>query len=111
MAKIHSFSQEMVLGLYGEIDFYYWKGIPVARRWPRLSTVPPSPRLLASRNAFKACRADLREVPESVRVYWRAAAQGSNQPWLDYYTGIYLRTWKEIGAYPPVITEVVYSEE
>lgn len=32
--------QDIISGLKGKIDFYLWKGIPVARKWPR----SPGPR-------------------------------------------------------------------
>lgn len=35
MAKISAMpSKEIISGFKGTIDFYSWKGIPVARKWP-----------------------------------------------------------------------------
>lgn len=36
------------------VDFYLWKGIPVARAWPRRSSQPRSAGEIASSNAFVA---------------------------------------------------------
>lgn len=103
MAKVSAFSQEMVRDLFGVIDFYYWKGIPVARQWPRVSSVPPSEAMLGARNAFTQSRVDLRSVSGATRESWAAFSHGKKQAWLDYYTSIYMRCWKLQKTLPPVV--------
>jgi len=94
MAKVKNFSREMIDKLSGVIDFYYWRGIPVARRWPRKTTIPPSAAMLASRAAFADSRRDLKFVSGKVRAAWAVSAVCARQAWLDYYTSIYMRTYK-----------------
>ena len=104
MAIVKSFSQEMVRDLYGVVDFYYWKKIPVARIWPRKTTIPPSSAMIGSRNAFIRSRADLKLVGGKVRTAWGFRNKGRKQAWLDYYTSVYLRMWKYYKRYPPLVT-------
>ena len=111
MAKVKSFSAEMVRDLSGVVDFYYWKGIPVARLWPRKTNLPPSPAMLGSRLAFKQSRADLREVQGAARLAWSVSSVGSKQAWLDYYTSIFMRSWKDFKRFPPVVTDFSFSSE
>jgi hypothetical protein len=105
MGKVKHLSIEMVRDLSGVVDFYYWKGIPCCRRWPRKTNLPPSAAMLGARNAFTKSRVDLREVSGKVREAWRKVSAGKKQAWLDYYTSIYMRTWKDFKVFPPVVTD------
>lgn len=109
MAKVQHLSAEVIAGFHGVIDFYYWRGQPVCRAWPKVAKQPNSPTQLASREAFRACRADLRDMEESVRVLWPRDFFGHRQAWLDYYTGMYLRFVKLHGVRPPVVQRIVIT--
>jgi hypothetical protein len=109
MARVKSFSDEMVKSLSGIIDFYYWKGIPCARQWPRKTNLPPSAAVLGSRLAFKKSREDLRLLSGATRAAWAACCAGKRQPWLDYYTSIYMRLWKNYKKFPPVVGNYFFS--
>jgi len=111
MAKVKSFSAEMVRDLSGILDFYYWKGIPCVRTWPRKTNLPPSAAMLGARLAFTQSRIDLRAVSGAVRAAWAACSMGKKQAWLDYYTSIFMRSWKDYKLYPPVVTEFFIFEE
>jgi hypothetical protein len=65
--------------------------------------------MLASRNAFKQSRIDLRSVSMSTRELWRQTSFGNRQAWLDYYTSIYLRYWKIYSSLPPVVYDVIVT--
>lgn len=106
MAKIKAFSQQMIDGMSGQLDFYYWRGQAIVRRWPKTAKQPHSPAQLASRAAFKQCRADLKDMQASVRALWPNDFFGRRQAWLDYYTGMYLRFYKIYGKPPPVVQEI-----
>jgi hypothetical protein len=103
MAVVKSFSAEMVRDFAGVVDFYYWKGIPVARRWPRKTTILPSSAMWAARTAFIQSRRDLALMPGAVREAWASVSFGKKQAWLDYYTAIYMRYFKLYRVYPPVV--------
>jgi hypothetical protein len=111
MAKVRHISQAMIDSLRGTIDFYYWRGIPVVRTWPKKSTVPASPAMLAARAAFTASRVDVKTVGPAVRAEWVATATGEKQAWLDYFTYAYMSVWKSTGQYPPVVTDFEIIEE
>jgi len=110
MAKIVHISEQMVRDMAGVVDFYYWKGIPVSRRWPRKSTLPPSPAMLGARQAFTQSRVDLKNVTGPVRVFWAEYSVGKRQAWLDYYTFVYMRTWKDYQRLPPVVYSFSFSD-
>jgi len=105
MAIVKSFSVEMVRDFAGVVDFYYWKGIPVARLWPRITQIPPSSPMMAARLAFISSRADLKLIPGKLRLAWASVSFGKKQAWLDYYTSIYMRYFKIYRVYPPVVTD------
>lgn len=56
----------IVLGLKGIIDFYSWKGIPVARRWPRTPTQPRSAAVQAQYADFRAVTQGFKTIDVSV---------------------------------------------
>ena len=102
---------EMVRDFAGTVDFYYWKGIPVARLWPRKTAIPPSSAMYAARTAFIQSRRDLAVIPGAVRLSWARVSFGRKQAWLDYYTAIYMRYFKLYRVYPPVVTDFVFVDE
>lgn len=96
----------MIRGFRGSLDFYYWRGVPVVRKWPVRLKYPYTPAQAASRAAFRQSRADLKGMSGEVRAMWPPDFIGRRQAWLDYYTGMYLRFWKHFGKYPPVVHSV-----
>jgi hypothetical protein len=109
VAKVAGFSAEMVRDLSGVVDFYYWRGIPCARQWPRKTNLPPSSAMLGARLAFKQSRLDLRAVQGAARVAWSVSARGARQAWLDYYTSVYMRCWRDFKRFPPVVSSFIFS--
>jgi len=111
MAIVTGFSDAMVRSLAGVVDFYCWRGIPVARLWPRKTTIPPSAAMLASRRAFIQSRIDLRLVQGHARLAWSVSSVGKRKAWLDYFTLIFMRTWRNFKKFPPVITDFFLFKE
>jgi len=56
----------IVLGLKGIVDFYSWKGIPVARRWPRKPSQPRSAAVQAQYADFRAITQGYKTMDVSV---------------------------------------------
>jgi hypothetical protein len=56
----------VVLGFKGIIDFYSWKGIPVARRWPRKPNQPRTPEVQAQWPDFKAITQGFKTIDVTV---------------------------------------------
>lgn len=55
-----------ILGLKGVIDFYSWKGIPVARRWPRSPGKKRAAAVEAQWSDFKAVTQGFKTIDVSV---------------------------------------------
>lgn len=71
-----------IIAMRKRVDFYLWKGIPVARKWPVYVPYIPSPAELTSRENFT----------------WAAKATGAIDPgiqqaWKDQMTGGQGVTW------------------
>lgn len=67
----------IILGLKGVVDFYSWKGRPVARRWPRK---PTQPRTLAVQQQwpdFVFITQGFKEIQASVTDGLYAMQQGT----------------------------------
>jgi hypothetical protein len=94
MARVKHISQETIKALAGIIDFYYWKGIPCARKWPDWTHFKPSPRQKASMEAFKKIRADLKKLQIEVVNLWRQSCIGKGNSWVDLFTFLWFQFWK-----------------
>jgi len=106
MARVRHFSRETVKALAGIIDFYYWKGIPVARKWPDWSNFKPSPRQAESMQAFAAIRSDMKKISPAVRDLWRAACVGRTNAWVDMFTFLWFQYWRQGISPAPVLLDV-----
>jgi len=62
---------DTIRSLKGVVDIYYWKGLAVARKWPRHPRQPNTPAQVATRNAFKAMHAWRKRLPSSIVAQWR----------------------------------------
>lgn len=58
----------------GEVDLYYWKGIPCARKWPKTPVQPNSPAQRATYRAFADMMAWKKRCPLSWQRQWEATA-------------------------------------
>jgi hypothetical protein len=58
----------------GTVDFYYWKGIAVARKWPRAPQQPNSGGQLAARAAFALAIRTIRDQPPAWHDAWKNVA-------------------------------------
>jgi len=94
MAKVKHISLETIKALAGIIDFYFWKGIPCARKWPDWTRFRPSPRQKASMEAFKKIRADLKKLQIEVVNAWRQTCTGKGNSWVDLFTYLWFQFWK-----------------
>lgn len=75
-----------IIALRGDIDFYFWKGIPVARRWPRKSTVPRTAKEIRSSELFSAAAKMTGMIDPLVAQSWKdAVAGGQGVTWVDAF--------------------------
>lgn len=105
MAKVSGFSLATIRKYKGLIDFYYWKGIPCARKWPDWSHPKLSAGQKASMAAFSQAMTDLKQVSPHVRETWKSLLFGKAPSWIDEYKSRYMGFWKIYKTYPAVMVD------
>ena len=97
MTRLEQLPEDSIIkGLKGTVDFYYWKGIPVARQWPRKANYTPSPQEQTSRQNFGDNLTALSSLPEEMITGVPAALQNNGWTWRDaWVSSIYghNQTW------------------
>lgn len=84
MAIIHQLLTEaQILGMKGEVDFYYQRGRTVCRSWPKKRTVPPTAAELANQSFFGRVQNKIKRMSEPNRGQWRDFVRGTNIVWTD----------------------------
>jgi len=111
MAVVEGFSKETIRAFQKTVDFYYWKGIPVARAWPDWSNFKPSANQKLSMAAMAASRVGIKQISPELRKTYRALTFGKRANWLDVVTGSFLRGWKITRANPPVLLDIVFEKQ
>jgi len=94
MAKVSHISRETIKALSGQIDFYYWKKIPVARKWPDWTNFKPSQNQQKSMQQFKEIRQAIKGISNKVRDNWRQATTGKTNSWVDLFTYLSFQQYK-----------------
>jgi len=97
-------NRSQVNKLAGVLDFYYWKGIPVVRKWPQYHNFVPSPRTQESNAAFKASREILKALGADIVAAYGQTYIGKKRAWVDAFTRRFMHAWKILGVVPPVVT-------
>jgi len=110
MAKVRHISLETIKALSGIIDFYYWKGIPVARKWPDWTHFRPSPRQKASMEALKKIWSDIKKLSPEVIDLWRQSCVGKTNSWIDLFKYLWYSYWKNGIDPAPVLTNYTKTE-
>jgi len=102
MAKVKGISVKTVKALAGWIDFYYWKGIPVARKWPDWHNFKMSTGQKRSSAIFANSRTAIKKITPKLREKYRLMTIGKKKAWLDSVTGQYMAYWKNVGKEPSI---------
>lgn len=95
MAKFTTFpSQEIIDGFKGQIDFYLWMGIPVARKWPRSPGKVRAPAVEAQWPAFTIAAREWNELSPYVQESYNQMCLASGLCGRDlqvrsYLSGLY----------------------
>ena len=76
----------IIKGLKGVVDFYYWKGLAVARAWPRKALYTPSPQEQASRSQFGENLSAMSAMPSEVITGVMPEIQNNGWTWRDAWT-------------------------
>lgn len=105
MAVVSGFSKETIRRYKDKIDFYYWKGIPVARKWPDRSPKKPSAGQKASMAAFSEANARLKLLSPHLIDTWRSLSVGKSYFWADEFRGKFMKYWSKFREYPNIMLE------
>lgn len=91
MAKLTALPQLAVInGFKGTIDFYLWRGIPVARRWPRSPGHRRAPAVEAQWPAFTIASQLWSHMDEQTQRAYIETASGTNLSGRDLASKAYL---------------------
>lgn len=100
MAKLaRPFDTATVMALRGSVDLYYWKGIPVARSWPRqFGHRPVSTSEQKTRNMMGAVAPMTGAIDPALRQAYiddMAVLHPQGVTWVDMFRSVAMvgRTW------------------
>lgn len=65
------------------VDFYYWRGIPCARAWPRHTTQPNSPGQLRARGHMAQTLALIKASPPGWKDLWKNTERPTRRTYND----------------------------
>lgn len=74
-----------ILASRGKVDYYLWKGIPVARSWPRKSTQPRQAGEILSSEEFKVAAIMTGAISPRVRNLYKSQMVGNGVTWVDWF--------------------------
>lgn len=83
-------SEGEIAAFRGTVDFYMYKGLVVARSWPRKPKGPRSEAVQRGIDNFKAAIVAISNTSPEVIDAWKAMARNSPQTWRDYFMRGYL---------------------
>lgn len=69
----------------GRVDYYLWKGIPVARSWPRKSTQPRTAGEIASSQLFTVAAVATGAIAPAVADTFKNMHRGNGVTWVDHF--------------------------
>jgi len=74
-----------IVSCRGLVDFYLWKGVPCARRWPKKSTQPRTAGEIASSELFTAAAVMTGAIAPVVMELYRSQMAGKGVTWVDWF--------------------------
>lgn len=91
MAKLAAMpSLAIISGYKGTIDFYLWRGIPVARSWPRSPGHRRAAAVEAQWPVFTAASQLWNKVSPELQAAYNTMASGSTMSGRDMATKLYI---------------------
>lgn len=79
-----------IVACRGRVDFYLWKGVPVARSWPRKSTQPRTAGEVAQSQKFTAAAKWTTNVSTAVEGAYKEMMVGTGVTWVDFQRAMFL---------------------
>ena len=87
MAKLEALpSQGIIDGFRGSVDFYYYLGIPVARKWPRSPGKTRTPKVEATAQQFAWVQQSLKSASPAIIQSWKDMHPEAPFTWRDWAT-------------------------
>jgi hypothetical protein len=110
MCKVSPFSRAQVKAFRRVIDFCYWRGIPIARKWPEWHYPAASLKQLEFQNVMRVSRVFLKEIDPALIAFWHNIFQGKKPSWIDRYTSQFISAYQLLGAeIPPVVKQIQFD--
>jgi len=119
MAKLTALPEKAIIDkLKGKIDFYYWRGIPVARRWPVHKPRWRSPQERATQQDLADVMHLRHQISQTVLAAYRALPCAKYLTWRDWLVKAYIagidyhgrfRYWEEGIREDPKIQLLSYT--
>ncbi|MBA7535641.1 hypothetical protein ES705_27899 [subsurface metagenome] len=78
-------------GLKGQIDFYHWKGLPIARKWPNSPGKIRSPAVMAQWPSWKYAAQEWVKLSQVVRDAYITLSTNSGLSGRDMQMRAYLQ--------------------
>lgn len=78
-----------IIASRGLVDFYFWKGQPVARAWPKRSTKPRTAGEVRSSAAFTAAAKWTGAISVNVEADYRRYIAGTGVTWVDMQRALF----------------------
>lgn len=82
--------QSIISGFRGSIDFYLYKGLPVARSWPRKPIGKRAPAVQPYINQFTYAMHLSRQLSSNIRQAYVTMASPTSLRWQDFLIRCYI---------------------
>lgn len=69
----------------GVVDFYYWKGIPCARKWPRKAVYERSAAEVLGSEKFTLVARATTGISSVMKEHWMGATTTGGTTWVDVF--------------------------
>jgi len=83
-------SLAMISMMAGTVDYYLWKGIPCARKWPHWPPRKPYPTEKANQDAFAHAMELTKTLPTFIIRQYKRMAAGTPFRWQDLFVRSYM---------------------
>lgn len=101
--------QYIIDGFKGVIDFYYWKGIPCARKWPVWRARQPTPDEASNQEDFAYINKLWRTLPANLIEAYNAWATPTTLTGKDWFVRAYMKGWCE--PMPPTVPDHNHQDD
>lgn len=109
MARINFSVNDMINGWGEDVDFYFLRGRPVARSWPRHVKFPYTEKQAKAQLSFKESRKAIKVFPAALRNAWQSFFYGNKRAWVDFFTSNFVKYFMKYNIVPPLVSDVGFE--